>query len=163
MMDSRDMGRGADRGSRIASPEGMRRVPLLAVYSTIGVIFGLVTLALHPVARPLSNTLLSHALAPYAIAGVVFFGTRALVRDKLRWCRSCAHWLAIEPDGERVLRTRPTVRRTHGRLDAYNAAGQKTGYSRSQTVTRGIRETVAISMVCRHCGAKSIVKERRDK
>ncbi len=143
MMDSRDMGRGADRGSRIASPEGMRRVPLLAVYSTIGVIFGLVTLALHPVARPLSNTLLSHALAPYAIAGVVFFGT--------------------QPDGERVLRTRPTVRRTHGRLDAYNAAGQKTGYSRSQTVTRGIRETVAISMVCRHCGAKSIVKERRDK
>src|SRR6266516_4016000 len=124
MMDSRDMGRGAERGSRIASPEGM----------------SLVTLALHPVARPLSNTLLSHALAPYAIAGVVFFGTRALVRDKLRWCRSCAHWLAIEPDGERVLRTRPTVRRT-----------------------RGIRETVAISMVCRHCGAKSIVKERRDK
>jgi len=163
MIDRTDAGQGAGRAGRGANAGGTRRGPLLAAYVILGVVLGLAALALHPVARPLSNQLAGHLLVPYAAVGVAFFVGRAVVRDKLRWCRSCARWLAIDPDGERVLRTRPITRRNRGRLEQFNAQGQKTGFSRSQTTTRGIRETVAISMVCRHCGAKSIVRERREK
>jgi len=163
MIDSRDAAREVGRESQSANAGGIRQVPLLAAYLIAGVILGLVTLALHPMSRVLSNQLASHLLLPYAAAGALFFTGRAVARDKLRWCRSCCRWLAVQPDGERVVRSRPITRRNHGRLEQFNTYGQRTGYSRSQTTTRGIRETVAITMVCHHCGAKSIVRERRDK
>jgi hypothetical protein len=154
---------GAGRAGRKAIAAGIRQVPFLAAYLLVGAALSLAALALHAVSRPLAGQLAGQLLPLYAAGGAVFFAGRAVLRAKLRRCRSCARWLALEPDGERVLRTRPAVRRSQTRLDAYNAYGQKTGYSRSRTVTRGIRETVAITMVCRHCGAKSVVKERREK
>lgn len=152
----------AARASRGAVFAGIGRTPLLGAYLIVGVALGAAALLLRPLARSLSGQLAVEVLPPYAAAGVAFFAGRALLRRKLRWCRSCSRWLALEPDGERVLHTRPSIRRSHTRLDAYNAYGQKTGYSRSRTITRGVRETVAITMVCRHCGAKSIVRERRE-
>jgi hypothetical protein len=167
MIDSTDAAGRADRGRQAVPPQGVRgalqRVPFLTSYLIVGGMLGLAALLLHPISRPLSDRLAGRLLPPYAVVGALYFVGRAVIRSKLRWCRSCSRWLALNPDGERVLRTRPITRRNHGRLEQFNANGQRTGYSRSQTTTRGIRETVAISMICRHCGAKSIVREKREK
>ncbi len=112
---------------------------------------------------PAAAGLTSHVLQPYLLLGMAVFGGRALLRERLRWCRSCSRWRAMEWKGERVLHRRPVTQQRKTFTETYNARGERVGTTRQHTTARAVRETVAVDRVCRYCGARRTLRETRDR
>src|SRR6266496_522853 len=108
-------------------------------------------------------TFASHIGQPYVLIGIVVFGGRALARERLRWCRGCRRWNAMEWKGERVLHRRPFMQTRKTFTETFNVRGEKVGTSRQHSTSRTVRETVAVEQVCRYCGAVRTLRETRDR
>src|SRR6266511_4196080 len=105
----------------------------------------------------------THVGQPYVLLGILVFGGRAVVRERLRWCRNCRRWHAMEWKGERVLHRRPFMQTRKTFTESFNVHGQKIGTSRQRSTSRAVRETVDVEQVCRYCGALRTVRETRDR
>ncbi len=140
-----------------------RRSWLLVGYLTGAAAACLAWLVTRLLSEPAAGGFASHVVQPYVLLGIAVFGGRALLRERLRWCRSCGRWRAMEWKGERVLHRRPIVQQRKVFTETYNARGERVGTSRQHSTSRGVRETVAVDRVCRYCGARRTVRETRDK
>ena len=137
---------------------------LLELTFAVGaVVIAIAWLLLRAVSEPAGASFASHVVQPFLLLGLVVFAVRALVRQRLRWCRSCRHWKAMEWRGERVLHRRPVTQTRRSFTESYNLRGQKTGTSRQRTTMRAVRETVEVDQVCRYCGATRSVRETRER
>jgi hypothetical protein len=127
------------------------------------VVAAIAWLLAHAVSAPAGATFARQVVQPFVLLGLVVFAVRALVRQQLRWCRSCRRWRAMEWRGERVLHRRPVLQTRRTFTESFNVRGQKTGTSRQRTTVRAVRETVDIDQVCRYCGATRSIRETRER
>ncbi|HEX8860171.1 MAG TPA: hypothetical protein VGC06_13975 [Actinomycetes bacterium] len=147
-------------------PAPAHRTPryLLELAFAVGaVVIAIAWLLMRAVSEPAGASFASHVVQPFVLLGLVVFAARALLRQRLRWCRSCRRWKAMEWRGERVLHRRPVTQTRRTFTESYNVRGQKTGTSRQRTTLRAVRETVDVDQVCRHCGATRSVRETRER
>jgi hypothetical protein len=165
MFESLRLHRGATApGDAPEQPGERRRRPwLLPAYLTGGAAVCLAWLVTRLLSEDAAADFGSHVVQPYVLMGVLVFFGRAMVRDRLRWCRSCNRWRAMEWKGERVLHRRPIMQQRKTFTETYNARGERVGSSRQHSTSRGVRETVAVDQVCRYCGARRSIRETRDK
>lgn len=140
-----------------------RRYRLELAYAAGAVVVAIAWIVTHAVSGPAGATFGSHVAQPFILLGLLFFGGRAMARERLRWCRSCRRWKAMEWKGERVLHRRPFMLTRKTFTETFNVRGQKTGTSRQRTTSRAVRETVDVEQVCRYCGALRTVRETRDR
>ena len=140
-----------------------RRYGLEAAYATGAVAVVIAWLVTRMVSEPAAATFSSHVGQPYVFLGIVLFGGRALARDRLRWCRACRRWNAMEWKGERVLHRRPIMQTRKTFTETFNLQGQKTGSARQHSTSRAVRETVEVEQVCRYCGNLRTVRETRER
>jgi hypothetical protein len=108
-------------------------------------------------------TFSTHVGQPYVLLGILVFGGRALARERLRWCRGCRRWNAMEWKGERVLHRRPIMQTRRTFTETFNVRGEKISTSRQRSTSRAVRETVDVEQVCRYCGAVRTLRETRDR
>jgi hypothetical protein len=140
-----------------------RRYLLELLFAVGAVVIAIAWLATRAVSGPAGATFGGRVVQPFIVLGLLVFGGRAMARQRLRWCRSCRRWQAMEWKGERVLHRRPFMQTRKTFTESFNVRGQKTGTSRQRTTARAVRETVDIEQVCRYCGAMRSVRETRDR
>src|SRR5919199_26960 len=70
---------------------------LLELTFAVGaVVIAIAWLLVRAVSEPAGASFVSHVVQPFVLLGLVVFAARALVRQRLRWCRSCRRWKAME-------------------------------------------------------------------
>jgi len=146
-----------------AAAQQPRRHRLEAAYVAGAIAVVLAWLITRAVSGSAGSTFGTHVGQPYLLLGILVFGGRALVRERLRWCRNCRRWHAMEWKGERVLHRRPFMQTRKTFTESFNVHGQKIGTSRQRSTSRAVRETVDVEQVCRYCGALRTVRETRDR
>lgn len=153
----------ADEPDRPTATEPPRRYLLELAFGAGAVVLAIAWLLARAISASAGGSVVSHIVEPFVALGLVVFGGRAVARQRLRWCRSCRRWRAMEWKGERVLHRRPYIQTRKAFTETYNIRGQKTGTSRQRTTARVVRETVDIEQVCRYCGALRLLRETRDR
>jgi hypothetical protein len=141
----------------------LRRYLAETIYGIGGAAVFLIWLVTRLASEPVSATFATYVAQPYVVIGVALFGGRALVREQLRWCRSCHRYKALEWKGERVLRRRPFRQTRTIHTETFNPRGEKISTSRQRSTSRAVRETVAVERACRYCGAVRLFREMRDR
>jgi hypothetical protein len=136
---------------------------LEVAYATGAAAIGIAWLVTRMLSETAGATFGTHVGKPYVLVGILLFGGRALIRERLCWCRSCRRWNALEWKGERVLHRRPFMQTRRSFTETFNVRGQKISTSRQRSTARAVRETVDVEQVCRYCGALRTVREKRDK
>jgi hypothetical protein len=144
-----------------AQQSGRHRLDLAYVTGAVAVLIA--WLITRMVSQSAGTTFGTHVGEPYVLLGIVVFGGRALARERLRWCRACRRWNALEWKGERILHRRPFMQTRKTFTETFNIRGQKIGTSRQRSTSRAVRETVDVERVCRYCGALRTVRETRDR
>jgi hypothetical protein len=140
-----------------------RRYRLELAYVTGAVAVLIVWLITRVVSQSAGASFGTHVGQPYVLLGILVFGGRAVVRERLCWCRVCRRWNALEWKGERVLHRRPMRQTRRSYTVSFNVHGQKTGTSRQRSTSRVVRETIDLERVCRYCGAVRTVRDTRDR
>lgn len=152
-----------DEPDRPTSTRPQRRYLLELAFAAGAAVLAIAWLLARAISAPAGDTVASHLVQPFVALGLVVFGGRAVARQRLRWCRSCRRWKAMEWKGERILHRRPYIQTRKAFTESFNIRGQRTGTSRQRTTARAVRETVDIEQVCRYCGAMRLVRETRDR
>jgi hypothetical protein len=161
------------RGTSVPAEEPDQPAPALAqqprrhllevAYAT-GAAAGVIAwLVIRTVSEPAGATFGTYVGQPYILLGILVFGGRALARERLRWCRVCRRWSAMEWKGERVLHRRPFMQTRKTFTETFNVRGEKISTSRQRSTSRAVRETVDVEQVCRYCGAVRTFRETRDR
>jgi hypothetical protein len=140
-----------------------RRYRLEVAYATGAVAVAIAWLVTRMVSESAGTTFSSHVGQPYVALGLLVFGGRALARSRLRWCRVCRRWQALEWKGERVLHRRPIMQTRKTFTESFNIRGEKIGTTRQHSTSRAVRERIEVEQVCRYCGALRTVRETRDR
>lgn len=153
----------AEEPDQHATAEQPHRYRLEVAYATGAAAIGIAWLVTRILSETAGATFGTHVGQPYVLIGILLFGGRALIRERLRWCRSCRRWNALEWKGERVLRRRPFMQTRKTFTESFNVRGEKIGTSRQRSTSRAVRETVDVEQVCRYCGALRTVRETREK
>src|SRR6266498_3839477 len=86
-----------------AAAQQPRRHRFEAAYVAGAIAVVLAWLITRAVSGSAGATFGTHVGQPYVLLGILVFGGRAVVRERLRWCRNCRRWHAMEWKGERVL------------------------------------------------------------
>ena len=153
----------AGEPDRPAPAQQPRRHLLEVAYATGAVAVVIAWLVTSALSGPAGATFGTHVGQPYILLGILVFGGRALARERLRWCRACRRWQAMEWKGERVLHRRPFMQTRKTFTETFNPRGEKIATSRQRSTSRAVRETVDLEQVCRYCGAIRTVRETRDR
>ena len=141
----------------------LRRYRLEVAFATGAAAVAIAWLVTRMVSESAGATFSTHVGQPYVLLGILVFGGRALARERLRWCRGCRRWNAMEWKGERVLHRRPIMQTRRTFTETFNVRGEKISTSRQRSTSRAVRETVDVEQVCRYCGAVRTLSETRDR
>jgi len=153
----------AEEPDQPATARQPRRYLPEVAYATGAAAVVIAWLLTRAVSQPAGTTFVTHVGQPYLLLGILVFGGRALARERMRWCRACRRWNAMEWKGERVLHRRPFMHTRKVFTETFNVRGEKIGTTRQHSTSRAVRETVALEQVCRYCGAMRTVRETRDR